>query len=598
MQRLTIAFVLAMSTAASTTAGEADKAPVPEDRFLWLEEVTGTRSLDWARARNAESAKLLVTADEAALEKRILEILDSKERIPDVHKQGAFYYNFWRDAKNKRGLWRRTTLEEYRKAKPTWETVLDLDALAEAEQENWVWSGATFLRPSYERCLIHLSRGGADADVVREFDVKSKSLVSDGFRLPEAKSRVAWRGPDSIFVGTDFGPGSLSKSGYPLWVKEWQRGKPLEDAALVFEGAADDMSASGFRELAKGFERDIVSRRIEFRKSETFVRRDGQLIKIETPDDANLNFHRDQLFVELRTPWEVSGRTFPAGALLVTKIEEFLSGKRELEMLFEPSERISLAAYSPMVNHIVLSTLDNVRSRLWVLTRKDGVWQRAELPGPQQRDEVVQLAHVVLHRRRGQEQEIARGEPVQKLPGERLLVLQPMRFVDDDQIEGSRRHLVAVAKELRGIHRREEQRLLPPGGAVLQHREFQIELPSKLLIPLLYQGRRHEDERALHETAQELGGFRGGGVVEHQGPVFVLFFVRVQELLAVVRERELKAGGCNKFCGFAARELLGAGSSLSLWKTAPCPMPGWAASASAPRRAWRRTPRGSSRGRR
>jgi prolyl oligopeptidase len=352
------------------------------DPNLWLEEVTGEKALAWVKERNAESTAELTRSDEfKALNDRLLTILDSDERIPLINKAGPYYYNFWRDAKNKRGLWRRTTLQEYRQAKPNWETVLDLDALAEEEKENWVWAGASFLRPAYERCLIELSRGGADATVVREFDVKSKSFVKDGFTLPEAKSRVAWRGPDSIFVGTDFGSGSLTTSGYPRLVKEWQRGKPLADAMLVYEGAVDDMAAVGGRDLAEGFERDFVSRRIEFRTSENFLRRNGKLIKIEIPADAILNVHREFMFVELRTPWEVGGQTFPAGALLVTDFEQFMQGKRDLEMLFEPTERTSLAGYSPMLNHVVLNTLDNVRSRLWVLTRKDGAWQRTELPG-------------------------------------------------------------------------------------------------------------------------------------------------------------------------------------------------------------------------
>jgi len=192
---------------------------------------------------------------------------------------------------------------------------------------------------------------------------------------------VAWRGPDSLFVGTDFGPGSLTKSGYPRLVKEWQRGQQLEDATLVFEGKAADMRAVGFRELAKGYERDIVVRQIAFRKSETFVRDNGKLVKIETPDDANLSVHRELLFVVLRSPWEIGGRVFPAGALLVANLEQFLGGKRELEVLFEPSERTSLEDFSPMLNYIILNTLENVRSRMWVLKRQDGKWQRNELPG-------------------------------------------------------------------------------------------------------------------------------------------------------------------------------------------------------------------------
>ena len=143
------------------------------------------------------------------------EILDSQERIPVIEKRGARYYNFWRDEQNQRGLWRRTTLEEYRKATPAWETVLDLDALGRAEHENWVWQGAVWLEPDDDRALVLLSRGGADASVVREFDPNTRAFVTDGFALPEAKSFVAWKDRDTLLVGTDFGPGSLTDSGLP-----------------------------------------------------------------------------------------------------------------------------------------------------------------------------------------------------------------------------------------------------------------------------------------------------------------------------------------------------------------------------------------------
>jgi prolyl oligopeptidase len=365
--------------ASGTTGGQSSQS---SDPYLWLEDVTGDKALAWVKERNAEStAELTKGKAFAELNDRLLKILDSDERIPMVAKAGPHFYNFWRDAKNKRGLWRRTTLEEYRKAKPQWETVLDLDALAEAEKENWVWKGASFLKPSYERCLLSLSRGGADATVVREFDPRTKSFVKDGFTLPEAKSSVAWRDLDSVFVGTDFGPGSLTTSGYPRLVKEWKRGTPVTEARLVLEGKPEDVVVGAFRDNAKGYERDFVLRAVTFYKRALFVRRDGKLIKIDVPEDATTAVHRDHLFIRLKTEWNVNGRTYPAGALLATDFEAFLAGKRQLDVLFEPAERKSLSSFSPTANQLILNELDNVRNRLYVLTRKDGAWHRADLPG-------------------------------------------------------------------------------------------------------------------------------------------------------------------------------------------------------------------------
>jgi len=382
MQRRALALLLAMSTTGNPTmAAEADKAPAPEDRFLWLEEVTGERPLEWARARNAESARVLATPEMAALEKRILDILDSKERIPSVEKLGPFYYNLWKDAKNPRGLWRRTTLAEYRKPEPAWETVIDVDALSALEKENWVWHGADCLRPEYKRCIVQLSRGGADADVVREFDLEAKAFLKDGFTLPESKNSVGWLDADHLYVGTDFGPGSLTSSGYPRIAKVWARGTPLSAAETVFEGQPGDVAVAAFRDHTRGFERDFVLRAPTFFTNELYLRRGGRLAKLDKPDSAQANVHRELLLLELRDDWSVGGTTFPAGALITTDLEAFLAGERRFEVLFEPGERRSLAGYSPTLRHVLVNELDNVKNRVYVATRKDGKWTREPLPG-------------------------------------------------------------------------------------------------------------------------------------------------------------------------------------------------------------------------
>ena len=365
-----------------TPAFAAQPDAPAEDSHLWLEDVTGEKQLAWVRERNTESTQALTSGTGfAAIEQRILAILNSKERIPAVTKIGDRYYNFWRDAANPKGIWRSTTIDEYRKAEPAWETVIDVDALAKAEHENWVWHGATVLEPEDRVCLISLSRGGADADVVREFDLDRKAFVDDGFSLPEAKSRVAWRGRESLFVATDFGPGSLTTSGYPRTVREWTRGTPLPQAELVFEGQSTDMAVGASRDLTPGFERDFLVRQITFWTNEFFLRRGGQLIKIDKPDDANASVHREWLLIELRSPWTVEEATYPAGALLAANFEAFLKGDRKLHVLFEPTDRTSLAAWAGTRNHILLTTLDNVRNRISVLTFKDGTWQRAPLTG-------------------------------------------------------------------------------------------------------------------------------------------------------------------------------------------------------------------------
>jgi prolyl oligopeptidase len=352
------------------------------DAYRWLEDVTGKKSLDWVAERNAESAKALTTRPGFNdMEARFLSILDSNARIPNVTKIGGYYYNFWKDKDHERGIWRRTTLEEYRKAQPSWETVIDLDALSKAESTLWVWHSPSPLPPDYSRCLVHLSRGGADAEVVREFDLISKTFVAGGFQVAEAKSDVAWEDRDHLYVGTDFGPGSMTTSGYPRIVKEWKRGTPLASATTLYEGKSDDVDISAYRDQTPGFEKDFVYRAITFYSNQVFLRRGGKLIPIEKPDDADMGTFRDWLLLRLRTAWTAGGKSWPAGALIATKFEDFLAGKRDFDLLFEPNPRVSLDSYATTRNAILVNTLDNVHNQVYVLRYENGQWARSPLPG-------------------------------------------------------------------------------------------------------------------------------------------------------------------------------------------------------------------------
>jgi prolyl oligopeptidase len=381
----TLALACAMTLASPAPAApnaDSSAAETPADPHRWLEDVAGAEPLAWVRGQNADSTHELARSRAfARLEARLLAMLDSEDKIPYVERNGSYYYNFWRDARHERGIWRRTTLAEYRKDEPRWETVLDLDALGKAEGENWVWHGADCLPPDYRRCLVSLSRGGADADVVREFDLESKAFIDGGFSLPEAKTSVAWHDRDAIYVGTDFGPGSMTSSGYPRVVKLWRRGTPLGAAATVYEGRPDDVGVAGHRDLARGYERDFVLRYLTFYTNELYLLRDGELIKVDKPDDADAGVHRDWLYLTLRSDWTLGGRTWRRGSLLAARFDDWIAGKRELTALFEPSERISLAGYVPTRNHLILNTLDNVLSRLYVLTPAGDGWRREPLPG-------------------------------------------------------------------------------------------------------------------------------------------------------------------------------------------------------------------------
>jgi len=354
-----------------------------QDPHLWLEDVQGEAALAWVRERNAASRRALEAhADFFAMRERIRAVLDSHDRIPAVTRRGDWLYNFWQDAANPRGVWRRTSLDEYRKDAPRWEVLLDIDALGRSEGENWVWAGATVLRPLDRRCLLKLSRGGADAVVVREFDLATRAFVADGFALPEAKSDIGWLDADTVLVGTDFGPGSLTDSGYPRVIKLWRRGEALARAGTVFEGEAQDVSAWFSIDRTPGFERTFVGRSLDFYRTRMARWLDGGVVAVDKPDDARVSFWREHVLIELRSDWTLGETTHPRGALLVAEAAAYEAGARDLTRLFEPTPTRSLAGYTTTRTHVVLDILDNVASVLQEWRLDGGRWQRRDIEAP------------------------------------------------------------------------------------------------------------------------------------------------------------------------------------------------------------------------
>ncbi|HOC41580.1 MAG TPA: prolyl oligopeptidase family serine peptidase [Thermoanaerobaculales bacterium] len=362
-------------------AAAADPA---DDPYLWLEEIDGERAMEWVAAQNARSAGVLEQVPEfAPIRSRILEIYDSKDRIPYVSIRGSHLYNFWQDAEHPRGIWRRTTLGQYRKAEPSWEALLDIDALAAADGEKWVFKGADCLPPAYERCMIALSPGGSDAAVFREFDVATRSWVDGGFALPLAKSEVAWRDENSLWVETDFGPGTLTASGYPRLAKLWARGTPLAAAAPVWEIPESWVGVGAYSVHNPEGRYDVIAATPEYYRGHYYLILGERKVKLDLPEDASLQgIFKDQLLVSLRSDWTVGGATYPQDALLAIDLDEFLQGSRAFATLFSPSERVSLSEVATTRHSVLIATLDNVRGRLYRLRPGDGGWTRQEIPLP------------------------------------------------------------------------------------------------------------------------------------------------------------------------------------------------------------------------
>jgi len=372
-----------VSHADTSKAGTAQAGA--DDPYLWLEDIHGAKSMDWVQAQNAVTKKAFMESPEFDKTRgEILEVLDSEARIPYVNRMGGYLYNFWQDKTHPRGVWRRTTLDEYRKASPQWETLLDMDALNKVENKKWVFKGAQCMKPEFRLCLVSLSPGGGDAVEVREFDLSNKSFVKDGFFLPVAKSQVDWIDQNHIYVGTDFGPGSMTKSSYPRIAKEWTRGTPLSSAMTVYEGKPEDLAINASHDRTPGFERDFVRVQKDFFHGETFLRKGGKLTRLDIPSDADFDAHRQWLLVQTKSPWTTGGKTYPSGALLAMNFDDFMAGKRGFSVLFQPDAHTALSGYAWTQHHLIIDVLDDVKSRLDVLTPPvsgNGDWSRESMPG-------------------------------------------------------------------------------------------------------------------------------------------------------------------------------------------------------------------------
>ncbi len=356
----------------------ADQQTPADDPWLWLEEVEGEDALAWVEEKNATSTAFLEALPTfEPMRERNLSIYDSEDRIPFPAIRGDFIYNFWRDADNERGLWRRTTLDDYVAGDPDWQTVLDLDALAAEEDEDWVWKGSSCLRPEYQRCLLRLSRGGADAVVIREFDVDASGFVDGGFFVEEGKTWTSWVDAETIFIGGDFGEGTTTDSGYPRTYRIWQRGEPLEEATEIFSGEQEDVAVGVYRFYDGDTAWDIANRSVTFYASKQYVYDDGELHLIDIPEDASFwGVMKGQMLVELKSAWSPEHVEYAQGALLAINFEQFMDGDRGFEVLVEPTETSAIRGIRSTRDYVLVNELDDVVSRVSRLEFVDGAWTR------------------------------------------------------------------------------------------------------------------------------------------------------------------------------------------------------------------------------
>jgi prolyl oligopeptidase len=373
------ALALSCSFAAVTAAAQDAKDP-----YLWLEDIEGKKALDWVKKENAATDKLIL--DRPGFEadrKRAREILDDDRQIAEPGEvMGDTITNFWRDAANPRGSWRQSPLDAYLAGKPVWTTLIDVDALGQAEKQSWVWHGADCLAPDYKRCLVSLSPGGTDADIVREWDRTTRTFVDGGFTLPQAKSSVTWENGDTLLVATDYGAGSMTASGYPRIVKRWKRGTPLSAAEIVAEGEVEDVGMNVFA-FTDGDKRwPMISRGKTFYTADTKLPNiDGsRYISSIIPDSASVRDVIDgQLIIFLNKDWA----NIAAGSLVSLSLED-MSADRQVKIItaMTPTKAQAIEDVSATDNILWVKALDDVEGKLFALhrDRATGEWSQKEVP--------------------------------------------------------------------------------------------------------------------------------------------------------------------------------------------------------------------------
>lgn len=352
-----------------------------EDEFLWLEGVDDEDALAWVRAENKQAEHVLVGDrrfrkfyDDA------FAILNSTQRIAAPSLFRNTVRNFWQDENHVRGLWRETSLDDYLDGNPQWTTLLDFDALAELEGENWVFGGANALAPECDRVMLTLSRGGSDAAVRREFSVSDGGFVAGGFELGEAKGATAWRDANALFVALADAPQYATNSGYPRSVRLLKRGESLATAKTIFEGQTTDIGVWPASIYKDGKTWTFITRSLTFFESEQYLIDDaGKPQKLPVPLRSEIESVFDgKAIISLQQAWKVGNKKFLEGTIISLDLKT-----GEIERVFTPSPTQSVEAISTGQSALYLQVLDNVVGKVIQIIRKGGSWraQVLDLPG-------------------------------------------------------------------------------------------------------------------------------------------------------------------------------------------------------------------------
>ncbi len=368
--------------------GPAAMAGGGEDKYVWLEDVSGPRAMGWVKDQNARTAAVLEKDPRYAGNfADALKVAEDPRRLAVPQLRGGEIYNEWRDQTNPRGLLRKTSVADYLTATPHWTTVLDFDALGRAEKTGWVSKGLQCLYPGDGLCVVELSAGGEDATTDREFDLKAGRFVEGGFVSPHSKQGMAWLDKDTVLLARDWGAGTMTSSGYPFVVKVWKRGTPMGAATEVFRGKATDVGVSAtVLEDAQGERLEVFRRGVTFFEQEYSVRTPRGVERLGIPTKADVvGLLRGRVLVSLREDWTpAGGTTFKQGSLVEMQLAEVVKDPGHLKpaVVFQPTAESFLQEAMTTRDQLVLTTLEHVKGRAAVYTPGKTGWTARPLAVP------------------------------------------------------------------------------------------------------------------------------------------------------------------------------------------------------------------------
>jgi prolyl oligopeptidase len=386
MHSRSLVFLIALTLPTISQA----QTPDPVDPYIWLEEVSSPRSMAWVEHQNETTTNRLEADRRYARNyAEALEIAGAKDRIPEPEFVHGEIYNFWQDPDHLRGIWRKTTLDDYSSQQPHWTTVLDIDALNKAEGKSWVFKGAELLKPEETRCMIELSDGGEDAVVAREFDLDASKFVDGGFSLPRGKHRIPWADKDTLLIATDWMLGDLTTSGYPYIVKRLKRGQPLSAAVEVFRGTKDDggygVEPSVLHD-GQGRSLAFIKRPLDTFHSEHYVLTERGAKRLSIPAKADVvDLVQGRVILQLDEAWTIAGKTFGAGSVVQNELAATKASPGALRpvLVWTPGKREALNGLSSTRDKLLLGVLDNVQGKAFVYTPSGNGWKRELLKLPQ-----------------------------------------------------------------------------------------------------------------------------------------------------------------------------------------------------------------------